>query len=593
MRAAIYARVSSAVQGKEDRYSLPDQLDKCRAFVRQAGGEVVFETTERHSGATLHRPKIEELFERALAGEFDTIVAHEQDRLSREPKDAAYLEVHARLHGIRLICLDTLPQDGTTLSETEEMKQELERMFAKWERHKIYFRTSERRKRRAAEGKLNPGNSPLYGYLWNDERKHAKTAYIEDPQAALVVRRIFESVVAGRSLLALARQLTTEQVLPPAAYHAAMGLYPTSRLTALHWRPTTIASIIRNPAYWGEHVAFRRKTTKEEVHANGKTREQLHSGWRKTAEEGLIALPQETCPPLVRKELAEAAHRQLALNKRQATKDGAVRLVLLRGGIAVCGYCGGILYCLKTRPGKTRYYCSRTRLKYHVPRPMTPCEGGAFSVPTSEFDAAVWECIMQALTNPGTLSAALAQHEAEVESNQRMREERMKTMQHLAAQKKREQERLIRTLSEQEDEDTRKLISAHLKTLAGEVKQVASDLETEQRLYQEPSEQRDAIKRLVAWGERKRGELEEASVSEKRQILFWLGARVKVWKTNHQPSVEVWLFAAEGNAGPILLGKMGSSHENENSESSSNIIPTTSAPCPCASNCGRIILPSL
>ena len=200
---------------------------------------------------------------------------------------------------------------------------------------------------------------------------------------------------------------------------------------------------------------------------------------------------------------------------------------------------------------------------------------------------------MQALTNPGTLSAALAQHEAEVESNQRMREERMKTLQHLAAQKTKEQERLILTLSEQEDEGTRKLISARLKTLAVEVKQLASDFETEQRLYQEPSEQRDAIKRLVAWGEQKREQLEEASIPEKRQILFWLGVRVKVWKTNHQPSVEVWLFAAEGNAGPILLGNMGSSDKNENAYSSKNIMPTTSAPCPRASNCGKIILPSL
>jgi DNA invertase Pin-like site-specific DNA recombinase len=109
MRAAIYARVSLLTQGKADRYSLLEQLEKGREFAKQQGMEVVFETGEKHSGATLHRPKLEEVFERALAGGFDAIIVHEQNRLSREPKGTAYLEVLARLHGIHLFCLDALP----------------------------------------------------------------------------------------------------------------------------------------------------------------------------------------------------------------------------------------------------------------------------------------------------------------------------------------------------------------------------------------------------------------------------------------------------------------------------------------------------
>ncbi len=109
MRAAIYARVSLLTQGKADRYILLDQLEKGRDFAKQQGMEVVFEITEKHSGATLHRPKLEEVFERALAGEFDAIIIQEQNRLSREQKDTAYLEVLTRLHGFHLFCLDVLP----------------------------------------------------------------------------------------------------------------------------------------------------------------------------------------------------------------------------------------------------------------------------------------------------------------------------------------------------------------------------------------------------------------------------------------------------------------------------------------------------
>src|SRR5262249_10338736 len=155
----------------------------------------------------------------------------------------------------------------------------------------------------------------------------------------------------------------------------------------------------------GEHVAYRRKISKEEVHANGKTREQVHSGWRKTEEEGLILLPQEACPPLVSRELAEAARRQLALNKRQAGKDSAVRSALLRRGIAIYGYCGSILYCLsQPAPKHPRQYCGRTRLRYHSPEPIAACPGGAFSVYASELDTAAWDCVLQALTTPGMLT---------------------------------------------------------------------------------------------------------------------------------------------------------------------------------------------
>jgi hypothetical protein len=55
------------------------------------------------------------------------------------------------------------------------------------------------------------------------------------------------------------------------------------------------------------------------------------------------------------------------------------------------------------------------------------------------------------------------------------------------------------TPGEPEDESTRKLLSARLKALSGESKRLAADLDMEQRLYQEPQEQRDTIQRLIAW----------------------------------------------------------------------------------------------
>lgn len=156
-----------------------------------------------------------------------------------------------------------------------------------------------------------------------------------------------------------------------------------------------------------------------------------------------------------------------------------------------------------------------------------------------------------------------------------------------------ERERLVATLGEQEDEDTRKLISNRLKTLAEEIKQIDADIKAEERLYQEPEEQRDALRRLVEWGKRKHEELKEASIEDKRQVLLWLRTQVKVWKTDHQPPFEVYLFAS-GDASPLLLERgSGDASGSGNAHLSKNIMPTTSAPCRRSSNCGKIILPSL
>ena len=86
-RAAIYVRVSSTLQGAEDKYSLPTQKDACRSFAAEHGCEVdpahVFR--EVYGGQYLwERPQLTRLRELVRRHEVDMVVVHEIDRLSRE-----------------------------------------------------------------------------------------------------------------------------------------------------------------------------------------------------------------------------------------------------------------------------------------------------------------------------------------------------------------------------------------------------------------------------------------------------------------------------------------------------------------------------
>jgi hypothetical protein len=201
-------------------------------------------------------------------------------------------------------------------------------------------------------------------------------------------------------------------------------------------------------------------------------------------------------------------------------------------------------------PSAPRYFCRRYKLKPYGHHPE--CPGRSFSVAHDVLDAHVWEYIVTALTIPEALTEALAQHERESAYRQDQSQKRLKTLLTMVQQKEAERERFLVTLSEQDDNETRKLISDRLKALAADLKQLRVDIELEERALSEPNEQREEIKRLVAWGARKEEELRQASLEEKRNILHWLRVQVRVWRAEYEPRYEVWLFAGEGGS-PILL----------------------------------------
>src|SRR3989442_5096396 len=82
--AAIYARVSSERQREEG--TVASQLAGLRELVEQRGlllaEELVF-CDEGLSGATLTRPALERLRDRAAEGAFEVLLCHAPDRLAR------------------------------------------------------------------------------------------------------------------------------------------------------------------------------------------------------------------------------------------------------------------------------------------------------------------------------------------------------------------------------------------------------------------------------------------------------------------------------------------------------------------------------
>jgi DNA invertase Pin-like site-specific DNA recombinase len=82
-RCAIYVRVSSA--GQEDNSSLATQEASCRAYAADRGWEVVRTYRDVFTGAAVfERPGLTELRGAMRVGDFDVLLVHALDRLSRD-----------------------------------------------------------------------------------------------------------------------------------------------------------------------------------------------------------------------------------------------------------------------------------------------------------------------------------------------------------------------------------------------------------------------------------------------------------------------------------------------------------------------------
>ena len=84
MRAAVYARVSTEKQGRDQ--AIDSQLEALRAWAAAKGHELKRDhvyTDEGYSGSRLDRPALDRLRDAAREGEIDVVAVYSPDRLAR------------------------------------------------------------------------------------------------------------------------------------------------------------------------------------------------------------------------------------------------------------------------------------------------------------------------------------------------------------------------------------------------------------------------------------------------------------------------------------------------------------------------------
>jgi site-specific DNA recombinase len=406
MRTAIYCRMSTP--GQKNTTSLPEQERINRAHAASLGWEVSEEPHVYHEvegGEDLYRPQMDRLWDAIAAREIDAVVLDVLDRLSRDEGDQGAVYHHADRHGV-LIELASQDFDETEQGRTLRF---IAGLHARMEHADIRRRTQRGRRARVVGGKMFAGAWPLYGYVWGDPAKGARSCYVEDPETAWVVRRIFAAVADGVPIRRLCRQLEEEGIPTPGQVLAARGQLPAGRTVSCIWRRATIQRMLHHPAYWGAHSAYRWQHITEKVRPaeTGITRKVRSVRERAEDDPARVALPEGVCPALVSRELAERAHVRLRANKAEQTGGNPDPLATIWRGMVVCGHCGQKMVTASAADGYGRCYYCRSR-RGGPDGVAVACPGGAFSINAHVLDRDGWANVLAWLSEPGNVTRLLA-----------------------------------------------------------------------------------------------------------------------------------------------------------------------------------------
>jgi site-specific DNA recombinase len=422
MEVAFYVRVSTSRQ--QQQQTIDQQLSRLRDYiVTHPDWHVAEEHIYRddgYSGATLNRPGLDRLRDRAAMAAFECILITAPDRLARN-------YVH------QMLLVDELTQRGCRVEFVErpmsddphdQLLLQIRSAVAEYERTLIAERMRRGRQAKLRSGQLLPWTRAPYGYLLDPDRpRDASRVQIDPVQAAVVAQMFAWYTDPGQSvsLYAVAKRLSDAQIPPPRG--------------GKRWNVASIRGILRSPAYTG--MAYSGRTRPAPARRRKSALQPVGPGQSQqpTAVEEWIAVP---VPAIISQETFEAAQSRLDRNVQMARRNNTTYEYLLRGLVS-CGQCRLACSGRTLSPGYHYYFC-RGRTDSLRLAQGERCT--ARYAPAHALDALVWQDLCRVLREPRLITHELERAQMGEWLPQALHARRQ-TLRDVLAQLERQQARLL------------------------------------------------------------------------------------------------------------------------------------------------------
>ena len=340
MQAVIYARFSSQLQREA---SIEDQVRLCQERANREGWQVkeVFSDIAI-SGASMARPGLQALLDRAASGMLRIVLTEALDRLSRDQADVATLFKRLTFHGVQIVTL----AEGEINELHVGLKGTMNQLFLK----DLAAKTRRGLRGRVEAGLSGGGNS--YGYevvrrLGPDGLPVTGERRIIEAEAA-IIRRIFRAFADGHSPKAIARSLNAEGI--PGPRGAAW------RDTAIRGHRQRGTGLLNNELYIGRLIWNRLRYVKDPETGNRVSRLNAPDQWTLTEVPELRIIDDALWSQVKRRQgEIDADPRVQAIKATRFWEHK--RSPHLLTGLLRCGCCGGGFAAV----GKDYLACSAAR----------------------------------------------------------------------------------------------------------------------------------------------------------------------------------------------------------------------------------------
>ncbi len=337
-----YVRLSAE---RDDSDSIETQMLMIRQFV--AGyPELELEDIycdEGYSGTNFSRPEFTRLIQDIHSGKIECIVVKDFSRFGRNYIEVGYyLETMFPHLGIRFISINDR-FDSLREEDRNGLAFPIKNMV-----NAMYAQDISRKIAKSAELHNRLGDSKYrrttFGYLLDKE----KNLQIVDPVASRYVRLIFDWYLMGYSRNHIAERLDLMEVPIPSVYLESISNRRT-KSKSRKWDDTTIGFILKNPAYAGDKVHGRQKTS---VIENVHSKRTDPSDWiiHKDNHEPII---DRTKFELVQKKL-----KMIADQKRKCIAEVAPLGESFKNSFSrkvICRECGTVMQYIRKNQGSNRY----------------------------------------------------------------------------------------------------------------------------------------------------------------------------------------------------------------------------------------------
>jgi len=273
-----------------------------------------------YSGTGWHRPGWERVIELIEAGRVSALVVKNLDRMGRDHLRVGLLLEQFESCNVRFIAIS----DGIDTARGSDDFTPFRAILAEW-----YAKDTSRKVKAVFHSKGNSGKplctTPIYGFFKDSEDKNKR---IIDPEAAAVVRRMFQMTIEGIGPFQIAHIFCDEKIERPSYYYVRTGQLPPSKRCdpdrKYNWDGSAIIKLIQNPAYKGDMVNFR--TTKPS-YKNKRSVKNPQENW---------VVFEDYYPVIVERETWDLAQK-LRKTRRKTPSLGAPNPLT---GLLYCAQCG-------------------------------------------------------------------------------------------------------------------------------------------------------------------------------------------------------------------------------------------------------------